>query len=43
MLNVVDAAEKIGEITIPNDVLVDVSKIRNMREAYIGYENSAFG
>ncbi len=35
MLNVVDAAEKIGEITIPNDVLVDVSKIRNMRDTEI--------
>lgn len=32
MLNVVDAAEKIGEIKIPHDVLVDVSKIKNMRD-----------
>ena len=35
MLNVVEAAEKIGEITIPDDVLVDVSKIRNMRDTEI--------
>lgn len=35
MLNVVDAAEKIGEINIPENVLVDVSKIRNMRDQEI--------
>ncbi len=32
MLNVVEAAEKIGEISIPDDVLVDVSRIKNMRD-----------
>ncbi len=32
MLNVVEAAEKIGEIKIPENVLVDVSKIKNMRD-----------
>ena len=32
MLNVVEAAEKIGEIRIPKDVFVDVSKIKNMRD-----------
>lgn len=35
MLNVVDAAEKIGELTIPSDVLVDVSRIKNMRDSEI--------
>lgn len=35
MLNVVDAAEKIGEMTIPRDVLVDVAKIKNMRDSEI--------
>ncbi len=35
MLNVVDAAEKIGEIKIPENVLVDVSKIKNMRDSEI--------
>ncbi len=35
MLNVVDAAEKIGEIRIPQNVLVDVSKIKNMRDSEI--------
>ena len=32
MLSVVEAAEKIGEIKIPQDILVDVSKIKNMRD-----------
>ncbi len=32
MLNVVEAAEKIGEIKIPENVLIDVSKIKNMRD-----------
>ena len=32
MLNVVEAAEKIGEIKIPENVIVDVSKIKNMRD-----------
>lgn len=32
MLSVVEAAEKIGEITIPENVIVDVSKIKNMRD-----------
>ncbi len=35
MLNVVEAAEKIGEIKIPDNVLVDVSKIKNMRDSEI--------
>ncbi len=35
MLNVVEAAEKIGEIKIPQNVLVDVSKIKNMRDSEI--------
>ncbi len=35
MLNVVEAAEKIGEIKIPESVLVDVSKIKNMRDSEI--------
>ncbi|MDE7082394.1 MAG: ribonuclease J [Clostridia bacterium] len=35
MLNVVEAAEKIGEITVPNDVLIDVSKIKNMLDSEI--------
>ena len=35
MLNVVEAAEKIGEINIPDDVLIDVSKIKNMRDSEI--------
>jgi len=35
MLNVVEAAEKIGEISIPSDVLVDVSKIKNFRDSEI--------
>ncbi|MDE7453715.1 MAG: ribonuclease J [Clostridia bacterium] len=35
MLNVVEAAEKIGEIKIPDDVIVDVSKIKNMRDSEI--------
>lgn len=35
MLNVVEAAEKIGEITIPSDVLVDVAKIKNFRDSEI--------
>jgi ribonuclease J len=32
MLNVVEAAEKIGEISIPDGVLVDVLKTKNMRD-----------
>ena len=32
MLNVVEAAEKIGEINIPDNALIDVSKIKNMRD-----------
>ena len=35
MLNVVEAAEKIGEIKIPENVVVDVSKIKNMRDSEI--------
>lgn len=35
MLNVVEAAEKIGEIHIPDDVLVDVTKIKNMIDSEI--------
>lgn len=35
MLNVVEAAEKIGEINIPDGAIVDVSKIRNMRDSEI--------
>lgn len=35
MLNVVDAAEKIGELVIPDDVLVDISKIKNLRDSEI--------
>jgi ribonuclease J len=35
MLNVVEAAEKIGEINIPEGVLVDVSRIKNMRDEEI--------
>lgn len=35
MLNVLDAAEKIGEIRIPEGALVDVSKIKNMRDSEI--------
>jgi len=35
MLNVVDAAEKIGEIHIPQGVLVDISRIKNMRDSEI--------
>ncbi|MGN0804976.1 MAG: RNase J family beta-CASP ribonuclease [Candidatus Coproplasma sp.] len=32
MLNVVDASEKIGEMSIPEGVLVDISKIKNFRD-----------
>jgi ribonuclease J len=32
MLNVVEAAEKIGEIEVPKGVLIDVSKTKNMRD-----------
>lgn len=32
MLNVVDAAEKIGEMSIPEGVLVDVTKMKNLRD-----------
>ena len=35
MLNVVEAAEKIGELKISDDVLVDVSKIKNLRDSEI--------
>lgn len=35
MLNVVEAAEKIGEIKLPKNVLVDVSKIKNMLDSEI--------
>lgn len=35
MLNVVEAAEKIGEINIPDGAIVDVSKIKNMRDSEI--------
>ena len=35
MLSVVEAAEKIGEIKIPENVIVDVSKIKNMRDSEI--------
>lgn len=35
MLNVVEAAEKIGEINIPEGAIVDVSKIKNMRDSEI--------
>ncbi len=35
MLNVVDAAEKLGELKIPADVLVDASKIKNLRDGEI--------
>ena len=33
MLNVVEAAEKIGELEIPDDVLVDISRIKNLRDS----------
>lgn len=32
MLNVVDAAERIGELEIPNEVLIDISKTKNLRD-----------
>ncbi len=35
MLNVVEAAEKIGEIKIPENLIVDVSQIKNMRDSEI--------
>ena len=35
MISVVEAAEKIGEIKIPQNVIVDVSKIKNMRDEEI--------
>ena len=35
MLNVVEAAEKIGEIKIPEGVLIDVTQIKNMRDSEI--------
>lgn len=35
MLNVVEAAERIGELEIPDDVLVDISKIKNLRDSEI--------
>ncbi len=33
MLNVVEAAEKIGEIKIPDGVLVDISKTKNLKDS----------
>ena len=35
MLNVIEASEKIGEIKIPADVLVDITQIKNMRDSEI--------
>ncbi len=35
MLSVVEAAEKIGELDVPDGVFVDVSKIKNMRDEEI--------
>ncbi len=35
MLNVVDAAEKIGEINIPDGALVDISKIKNLKDSQL--------
>ena len=35
MLNVIEASEKIGEIKIPDDVLVDITQIKNMRDSEI--------
>ena len=35
MLNVLEAAEKIGEIRVPDGALVDVSKIKSMRDSEI--------
>ena len=35
MLNVIEAAEKIGEIKVPEGALVDISKIKNMRDSEI--------
>lgn len=32
MLNVVDAAEKIGEMSVPDGVIVDVTKMKNLRD-----------
>lgn len=32
MLNVVDAAQKIGELTIPEGAIVDISRTRNLRD-----------
>lgn len=32
MLNVVDAAQKIGELSIPDGVIVDISRTRNLRD-----------
>lgn len=32
MLNVVDAAEKIGEMSVPEGVIVDVAKTKNLRD-----------
>jgi ribonuclease J len=32
MLNVMEAAEKIGEITIPDGVIVDITKTKNLRD-----------
>lgn len=33
MLNVVEAAEKIGEINIPDGAIIDISRIKNMRDS----------
>lgn len=35
MLGVVEAAEKIGELRIPENIIVDVTKIKNMRDSEI--------
>lgn len=35
MLSVVEAAEKIGEIKIPENILVDVSRIKNMKDSEV--------
>lgn len=33
MINVVDAAEKIGELSVPDEVFVDITKTKNMRDS----------
>ena len=35
MLNVIDAAEKIGEIRVPEGALIDISKIKNFKDSQI--------